>query len=439
MAAAVLDKIARKCQQIERAQSQGNCGERELRAIDDCLRNAHRIAYLLPIETYEELNRNLDEIRTMLSTHLQSEGTTAFSVSRRSSGSRGRPAIQITRDQIEFLMKQGHTVKRMARMLGCSSSFLYKRSKLLGVSIRSRMSGVDDEELENVVRRLQCQYPNTGNEMMRALLVAEGLRVSRHRVREMLVRINPAAAARRWSSTVARRVYHVPCPNSLWHIDGNMRLIRWGFVIHGAIDGHSRLITYLNCNTNNCASTVLSQFIQATCLYGLPSRVRSDHGGENLQVALFINLVQGLQRRSHITGESVHNQRIERLWRDVFLHVLQSFYSMFHSLEDSELLDPSNDLHKVSLSIVFLPQIQARLQHFKEAWNHHALRTENNKTPTQIWTEGMLSMIGTDSTAINNVFEDDLYRPEHFNELLVQHGIESLPTAENEQNPSCNC
>lgn len=80
-------------------------------------------------------------------------------------GIRGRPAIQITRDQIEFLMKQGHTVKRMSRILGCSSSFLYKRSKLLGLSVRSRMAGVDDEELENVVRRLQCQYPNSGNEV----------------------------------------------------------------------------------------------------------------------------------------------------------------------------------------------------------------------------------------------------------------------------------
>lgn len=27
------------------------------------------------------------------------------------------------------------------------------------------MAGVDDEELENVVRRLQCQYPNSGNEV----------------------------------------------------------------------------------------------------------------------------------------------------------------------------------------------------------------------------------------------------------------------------------
>ncbi|KAI2647160.1 Reverse gyrase 1 [Labeo rohita] len=196
MAAAVLDKIARKCQQIERAQSQGNCGERELCAIYDCLRNAQIISYLLPPETYEELNRS----------------------------SRSRPAIQITRDQTEFLMKQGHTVKRMARMLGCSSSFLYKRSKLLGLSIRSRMSRVDDGELENVVRRLQWQYPNTGNDV--TLLVAEGLKVSCQRVREMLVLINPAAAARRWSSTVTRRVYYVPYPNSLWHIDGNMCLIR---------------------------------------------------------------------------------------------------------------------------------------------------------------------------------------------------------------------
>ncbi len=27
------------------------------------------------------------------------------------------------------------------------------------------MAGVDVEELENVVRRLQCQYPNSGNEV----------------------------------------------------------------------------------------------------------------------------------------------------------------------------------------------------------------------------------------------------------------------------------
>lgn len=61
---------------------------------------------------------------------------------------------------------------------------------------------------------------------MRALLHSQGEVITRSRVRDMLARVNPTAAARRWSRTVSRRVYHVPYPNSLWHIDGNMRLIR---------------------------------------------------------------------------------------------------------------------------------------------------------------------------------------------------------------------
>lgn len=213
-------------------------------------------------------------------------------------------------------------------------------------------------------------------------------------------------------------------------------ITRWGLVIHGAIDGNSRLITYLNCSTNNCASTVFTQFVKATCLYGLPSRVRSDYGGENSQIALFMNLVQGVERRSHITGESVHNQRIERLWRDVFLHVLQPFYDTFYNLENSDLLDPEDDIHKISLHIVFLPEIQRRLNNFRDAWNNHSLRTENNRTPVQIWIAGMLSNIEMDCTAINNVFGEDPYKEQSLEALLAHHGIETLPTLDDDHFPA---
>ena len=63
---------------------------------------------------------------------------------------------------------------------------------------------------------------------------------------------------------------------------------RWRFVIHGAIDGLSRMVVYLACSTNNEASTVLRLFKSAVNEFGLPSHVRSDKGGENTDVAWYM-------------------------------------------------------------------------------------------------------------------------------------------------------
>ncbi|KAL0966811.1 hypothetical protein UPYG_G00300430 [Umbra pygmaea] len=120
----------------------------------------------------------------------------------------------------------------MARILGCSTSYLYKKSRMLGVSLQHRFTTVGEDELEQHIRRLHQQYPNSGSKMMQGYLRVEGIIVQRAKVREMLTRVDPIAAAQRWSNVVARRTYHVPFPNSLWHIDGHMRLIRWGFVTH---------------------------------------------------------------------------------------------------------------------------------------------------------------------------------------------------------------
>lgn len=75
--------------------------------------------------------------------------------------------------------------------------------------------------------------------------------------------------------------------------------------MHGFIDGYSRLITGLRASNNNLAATVLDVFLEATAAYGIPSRLRGDHGVENLQVAAWMDMVRGAMRGSYIWGRSV--------------------------------------------------------------------------------------------------------------------------------------
>ena len=100
-------------------------------------------------------------------------------------------------------------------------------------------------------------------------------------------------------------------------------------VIHGCIDGYSRLIIYLHCSNNNLAITVKQLFEAAVQVYGLPSRVRGDRGGENVEVADFMISQRGEGRGSFLCGRSVHNQRIERSWRDVFSGCTILYYQFF--------------------------------------------------------------------------------------------------------------
>ena len=93
--------------------------------------------------------------------------------------------------------------------------------------------------------------------------------------------------------------------------------------------------------------TLLSLFREAVYTYGFPSCVRIDQGGENVDVSMFL-LTHPMRmpgRSLVIVGKSVHNQRIENLWRDVYQGVLGFYHGLFKHLEVVSALDPNDEIH----------------------------------------------------------------------------------------------
>lgn len=74
-------------------------------------------------------------------------------------------------------------------------------------------------------------------------------------------------------------------------------------MIHCFIDGYSRFVLAIQANNNNRASTVKDLFVNKVVnVHGRPSRVRGDHGTENLQVAAYMEEYGGPDRGSYIWG-----------------------------------------------------------------------------------------------------------------------------------------
>ena len=131
---------------------------------------------------------------------------------------RGRPPLQILKDQLEYLRSLSFSWTQIASLLGVSRMTIFRRRQEFGL-LDEPTRTLSDAELRLKISELKRTLPTVGEKMIMGQLRALGFHITRSRIRETLRTMDPINTALRWQGTItARRHYSVPGPNSLWHI-----------------------------------------------------------------------------------------------------------------------------------------------------------------------------------------------------------------------------
>jgi hypothetical protein len=160
-------------------------------------------------------------------------------------GKRGRPRKVIEAEFLKeaFNPSRSISINELASVLNVHRNTL--RSYIQEYGIQAGHSELSDENLDQMVQSFREAYPDSGLRYARGYLHKEGFRVQKERISSSLGRVDGIGQTVRQvrRREIRRQAYQVARPNALWHIDGHHKLILWGIVIHGCVDGHSRTVS----------------------------------------------------------------------------------------------------------------------------------------------------------------------------------------------------
>ena len=157
------------------------------------------------------------------------------------------------------------------------------------------------QSLECLISTLQVELQTSakclGYKAMWKRLKKKGINVPRLAVRHALKMLDPVGVEQRKRRRFRRRNYIRPGPNFCWHVDGYDKLKPFGFAIHGAIDGYSRKIIWIEVGPSNNNPMVVTSYyldavLQAKCV---PCTMRCDLGTETPTLHLYNLILHGIR------------------------------------------------------------------------------------------------------------------------------------------------
>lgn len=165
---------------------------------------------------------------------------------------RGRPKKDVNLTWLKEAVAPGRriTYRRISMMLKIHRNTL--RSKLKANNLVRRRTEISDEDMDEIIRLYKILKPVSGLRYLLGVFASYGVNVSRERVRLALQRQSQLQNALQAHTARVRGNYMSKGPNRCWHMDGHHKLIAWGIVIHGFIDGFCRTVSIIFNQGRKC-------------------------------------------------------------------------------------------------------------------------------------------------------------------------------------------
>ena len=148
--------------------------------VDLLLQHLHRL------EVDEELVQETAQALAVLSQHEEAESLGSRRPSVDSTTTGGRPRYNISQQQLEHLLNLNFDCPTIASMFGVSLRTIRRRMTEYHLSVKSRYSTMDNDELDGVVKEMKEQFPNSGYRIMDGLLRQQSIRIQQSRIREAI-------------------------------------------------------------------------------------------------------------------------------------------------------------------------------------------------------------------------------------------------------------